>query len=278
MPLEFIQKGNKMLVNKELREKLNELFYLIKLQNSQFQSSLDKQVKIEQVLAYLEIIHAELRRTSAKRKLVLIDSAAGNCYLSYLIYFFYRELEGRELEIHCVDHNAKLMCQNEELARKMNFDDLYFHADDIDTFSLEKEVDAVYCLHACDTATDKTMFMGLRLHARFIFSVACCQNSIQIKSGLLKSVIRHKAFRDKVLMMIADSMRALLLEKGGYKVDIFDFVSSRFTDKNTMVRAVRKSFKKVLNPDEEYERIYQEFRMKPHLELLLKQQEEKEVV
>lgn len=89
---------------------------LIKLQNSQFQSSLDKQVKIEQVLAYLEIIHAELRRTSAKRKLVLIDSAAGNCYLSYLIYYFYRELEGRELEIHCVDHNAKLMRQNEELA------------------------------------------------------------------------------------------------------------------------------------------------------------------
>ncbi|MHA7110892.1 methyltransferase [Sunxiuqinia elliptica] len=267
-----------MLVNKELREKLNELFYLIKLQNSQFQSSLDKQVKIEQVLAYLEIIHAELRRTSAKRKLVLIDSAAGNCYLSYLIYYFYRELEGRELEIHCVDHNAKLMRQNEKLARRMNFDDLYFHAGDIDTFSLEKEVDAVYSLHACDTATDKTMFMGLRLQARFIFSVACCQNSIQIKSGLLKSVIRHKAFRDKALMMIADSMRALLLEKGGYKVDIFDFVSSRFTDKNTMVRAVRKSFKKVLNLDEEYERIYQEFKMKPHLEFLLKQQEEKEVV
>jgi hypothetical protein len=48
-----------MLINKEIREDLNHLFFLLKLQDRNSNSSLDKQVKIEQILAYLEIIHAE---------------------------------------------------------------------------------------------------------------------------------------------------------------------------------------------------------------------------
>ncbi|MBF9018826.1 MULTISPECIES: hypothetical protein [unclassified Oceanispirochaeta] len=37
--------------------------------------------------------------------------------------------------------------------------------------------------------------------------------------------------------MVADTLRAHLLEMKGYRVDIFDFVSSRYTDKNVMIRA-----------------------------------------
>lgn len=54
--------------------------------------------------------------------------------------------------------------------------------------------------------------------------------------------------------------------KNGYKVDIFDFVSSRYTDKNTMVRAIKKGFKETINIDKEY---ITEFRIKQHLEELL---------
>ncbi|RIJ45988.1 methyltransferase [Maribellus luteus] len=88
-----------MLIDKNTREELNHLFYLLKLQDRFANSSPDKQVKIEQIIAYLEIVHAELRNTSRKRKLVFVDCGAGNCYLSFLIYYFYHKIESRELEI-----------------------------------------------------------------------------------------------------------------------------------------------------------------------------------
>ena len=258
-----------MLVNKINREELNDLFQVIKLQSRNSFVSLDNQVKIEQILAYLEIAHAEIRKISKKRKLVLIDSGAGNCYLSYLLYYYYQQIDNREIEIHCIDTNKRLMDNNRELSKRFNFQNMYFHACDINDFRLDQKVDMVYSLHACDTATDKTMYLGVRSQARVILSVACCQHSLTMKSKTFKSVFRHKSFRDKTIMMISDSMRALLLEKMGYKVSIFDFVSSRYTEKNTMVRAIKTDFKKNIDICKEYQAISNEFKMTPYLEKLL---------
>lgn len=258
-----------MLINKNIREELNHLFFLLRLQDRNSNSSIDKQVKIEQIIAYLEIIHSEIRRTSKKRKLVFIDSGAGNCYLSFLVYYFYHKIESRPIEIHCVDYNDKLMAANEKLAKDMNFQGMFFHAMDIAEFSIEEKVNAVYSLHACDTATDKTMHLGLRHNVKIILSVSCCQHSISMKPKSLKTVTRYKSFRGKILMMVSDSLRALLLEQNEYKVDIFDFVSSRYTEKNTMVRAIKTEFKKQVDATAEYNKLSEEFRMKPYLEELL---------
>ena len=258
-----------MLINKEIREELNNLFFLLKLQDRHSNSSIDKQVKIEQIIAYLEIIHAEIRKASKKRKLVFIDSCAGNCYLSFLVYYFYNKIENREIEIHCIDYNEKLMTSNAKLASEMNFKNIFFHSKDIIEYSTDQKIDLVYSLHACDIATDKTMFLGIKTKAKIILSVACCQHSISMKPSSFKIVVRYKSFRDKMLMMISDTLRALLLERNEYKVDIFDFVSSRYTEKNTMVRAVRTGFKKQIDPIEEYNNLSRDFKMKPFLEELL---------
>ena len=235
----------KMLINKEIREELNELFYLLKLQDKNKKSSLDKQVKIEQVIAYLEIIHAELRKTSKKRTLVFVDSGAGNCYLSFLVNYFYTRIEQRKIRIHCIDYNKKLMNRNEALAREMGFTNMVFHPMDIADFTCEEKIDLVYSLHACDTATDKTMYLGIKNEAKLILSVACCQHSIDMKAKTLKVVVRYKAFRDKMLMMISD------------------------TYKNSMIRAKRTGFKKQFDAAAEYASLSGEFKMKPYLEALL---------
>jgi len=258
-----------MLINREIREQLDDIFYVLKLKNKNSLLSLDKKVKIEQILAYIEIVHSEIRKISKKKKVILVDSGAGNCYLSFLIYHFYQKIDSRAIEIHCIDYNKKLMDNNRDLARQQGFNEMYFYGSDISDFNTDKQVDMVYSLHACDTATDKTMHLGVRTGAKVILSVACCQNTLSLKSSAFKSVTRHKAFRDKMLMMVADSLRAILLEKSGYKVDIFDFVSSRYTDKNTMVRSRKKGAKQDINLDEEYRSVSSEFRIKPYLEELL---------
>ncbi|TRX66006.1 SAM-dependent methyltransferase [Carboxylicivirga sp. M1479] len=258
-----------MLVNKINREELYDLFQVVKLQSRNAFISKDNEVKIEQIIAYLEIIHSELRRVSKKRPLVLIDSGAGNCYLSYLVYYFYRHIENRPIQIFCIDNNERLMQLNRDLAKRMNFEGMSFYASDIEDFAMDGPVDVVYSLHACDTATDKSIYLGLRTKAKVILSVSCCQHSLSLKSQKLKAVIRHKAFRDKALMMISDSLRALLLEQMGYKVGIFDFVSSRYTEKNTMIRAKRTEFKKQIDFEQEYRQLSDEFGMQPFLETLI---------
>ncbi len=262
-------KGISMLINKEEREILSDLFQIIKLQGRNEFISLDNKVKIEQIIAYLEILHAELRKVSQKRKIILVDSGAGNCYLSFLIYYYYQTIGKRDVEIHCIDYNERLMNNNRELARRLNFEHMHFYGCDINDFCMDQKVDVVYSLHACDTATDKTMYLGVRHQARIVLSVSCCQNTITMKNQRLKAVLRHKAFRDKTIMMISDSLRGLLMEQQGYKVDVFDFVSSRYTEKNTMIRSIRTNFKKHLDAKEEYRIVSEEFRMHPHLEELL---------
>ncbi|MCU4157646.1 SAM-dependent methyltransferase [Carboxylicivirga sp. A043] len=258
-----------MLINKINREELYDLFQVIKLQSRNAYISKDNEVKIEQIIAYLEVIHSELRKTSKKRPLVLIDSGAGNCYLSYLVYFFYANIEKRPVRIHCIDTNERLMKVNQELAQRLNFSGMHFHAADIDAYTANEKVDVVYSLHACDTATDKSIYLGLRSKAKVILSVSCCQHSLSMKSERLKAIFRHKAFRDKAIMMVSDSMRALLLEQCGYKVGIFDFVSSRYTEKNTMIRARRTELRRQLDIDKEYNVLQREFGVQPYLETLI---------
>ena len=67
-----------MLIQREEQQALHTFFETRKLQTG----SKDKAAKIEQILAYLEVIHAQIRRYSKKRELVFIESGAGNCYLS----------------------------------------------------------------------------------------------------------------------------------------------------------------------------------------------------
>ena len=115
-----------MLLTRETQELLNKFFQKIRLNNSQ-EASKDKHAKIGQIVSYLEILHAQIRKYSKKRELVFIDCGAGNCYLSYLVYYFYKEIDGRDISIHCLDSNQRLMEKNAQSAAVLGFDNMFFH-------------------------------------------------------------------------------------------------------------------------------------------------------
>jgi len=71
--------------------------------------------------------------------------------------------------------------------------------------------------------------------------------------------------------MVGDALRALLLEMRGYKVDIIEFVSSRYTDKNIMMRARKNQVKNINELREEYTRIRNAFHVTPSLEKYLEE-------
>jgi len=257
-----------MLLTAESKEDLNTFFTRIRLKNS----SEDQNGKIEQILAYLEVIHSSIRKLSRSRELVFIDSGAGNCYLSFLVYYFYAHIDKRKVTIHCIDRNERLMVNCREKASSFGFLNMYFHACDISEVALEVQPDLVFSLHACDTATDQALYLGVKLGARNILSVSCCQHSLakDLRKHPWTGITRHAVFKDRILYMVADSMRVLLLESNGYDADIIEFVSSRYTDKNIMIRARRTNRKGMEESTHEYERIRKDFHIRPYLEQYVK--------
>lgn len=205
----------------------------------------DKQRKLEQVVAFVDVIQAEVRRYSRRRRLTFVDCGAGNCHLGLAIALFFTKVEPRPVEIHCVDKNAVLMAKHRDTADRLGLVNMHFHACDIDELSVPAPVDVVMALHACDIATDKAMHLGVQTRARHILTVACCQQtlvkSIRANAASTTAITRHQVFRQRLAYMAGDAMRALLLELEGYEVDVVELVSSRATDKNTLVRARRRN-------------------------------------
>ena len=129
-----------------------------------------------------------------------------------------------------------------------------FHACNIAEYTHVGHADMVYALHACDAATDKALFLGLKTHARHLLSVSCCQHTLtkQIKRHPYTGMTRHRVFKEKLAYMAGDALRALLLEMQGYKVDILEFVSSRYTGKNILMRAQKGQGRPQKQLQEEY--------------------------
>jgi hypothetical protein len=256
-----------MLIPRNQREKLNELFD--KLSNKH---GMDRDVKIQQILAYLEVIHANIRKYSPKRNLFFIESCAGNCCLSFLVSHYYTNIEKRSVTICCIDTNSSLMDKARSVAGEMGFERMNFHTGDVLEYEKQGSVDLVYSLHACNTATDGTLYLGLKTGAKTILSVSCCQHYIkkQLRNPRYRGITKHGIFKDRLVYIVGDSLRALLLEMNGYKADIFEFVSSRYTEKNIMIRANINNNGRNQELLEEYEKVCREFNIQPLLELYLR--------
>lgn len=249
---------------------LQSLFHLVRLHGGAPES--DRSNKIQQILAYLEVIDAQVRRLSSKRELMFVENGSGNSYLSFLVYHYYAKVLGRNVTIHCIDHNERLMAKSKQVAQRLGFDRMRFHAADILDAPRIGQPDIAYSLHACDTATDKALFVGLKLRANCILSVACCQHTAKRRftNRAVKGVTRYKAFKDRLVYMVADTMRAHLIAARGYKVDVFEFTSSRHTDKNVMIRARKSGQRGGAQLFEEYQRLRSGFNVEPELAQLLR--------
>ena len=158
-------------------------------------------------------------------------------------------------------------------ALSFGFENMSFHACDIEQYTHQSPVDAVFSLHACDTATDKTIYLGIHCRARLIFSVSCCQHSLKktLKGHPFAALTRHQIFKDRLTYMVGDSLRSLLIEMQGYRSDIIEFVSSRSTDKNVMIRCERGQQKSQDKLRNEYEKLQGTFNFTLPLEAYLKQ-------
>lgn len=239
--------------------------------NKLFQSQTRKH---QQILAYLQQFQSIFGKFGTKKPLVLLDCGCGKSYLSFVLYEYCRSVLKREIKIIGIDWNPELIRKCQNSAESLGFN-MEFISSTVNTFQTKTKVDIIYSLHACDKATDQTIATGINLGARYILSVSCCQhtNREKISNHPLTSISRHKPYKERLVDMIGDSMRALLLESIGYRVDIFEFIATNQTPKNIMLRAIKDTAKKERRDEAltQYHQLVNMFNFAPELERLLMQ-------
>jgi hypothetical protein len=98
-------------------------------------------------------------------------------------------------------------------------------------------------LHACDTATDEAILFAIKHKAEQMMFVPCCQHELnqQLCNSESQSILKHGILRDRLTSIITDSLRALIIEILGYKVQVLEFIDLEETSKNVLIRCRKKS-------------------------------------
>lgn len=238
----------------------------INLKNVKNEFYKEREKKFHQIVEYAKQVSALLKKMSKKRTLTFVDCGAGSCYLSFYLNYIFRD---SKINFICIDYNHKVIQRAGETAISLGYTNMQFICADIVTYDIAVKPDLVYSLHACDTATDMSVYTGIKSRARHILSVSCCQRYTygQMNGHPLTQVTKHKIYKERLTDMIGDTMRSLILEYCGFDTDIFEFSSSRHTDKNVMMRAVKipASDKRKNAALGEYRRLKNLFNMEPKL-------------
>ncbi|MCJ8322901.1 MAG: SAM-dependent methyltransferase [Rhizobiales bacterium] len=200
--------------------------------------------KYKQICRFTEILADKLQQSGAikQKRVKVIDIGAGKGYMTFAIYNYLAK-NNLDPVIHAVDFNSDLMKIGNETADKCGFENLSFISDFADQYAGLSYYDAVVSLHACDTATDDALFMGLKMKSKIILSAPCCQKEVLSSLKELKSLseyYKHGLFLHKMADIITDNARVMLLQSQGYQVDVIDFVASEHTQKNTLIAATKK--------------------------------------
>jgi SAM-dependent methyltransferase len=178
---------------------------------------------------------------SAARPLRVVDYGCGKGYLTFAVHEHLRRRFGRAPEVLGVELRADLVAFCNGVAERAGCAGLSFVQGDLRSI-VPAAMDVMIALHACDTATDHAIDLGVRAGAAILVCSPCCHKELRsqiARPGLLSGLLRHGVHLGQEAEMVTDSMRALLLETRGYDAQVLEFVSLEHTSKNKMILARR---------------------------------------
>ena len=231
---------------------------LLGIMNSNGKVVAAKYDKFKQINRFLEFIDDVLpevlkSKTEDDKTIRIIDFGSGKSYLTFAVQYYLSTVKKLPCYIEGLDLKVDVINYCNEIAQKLNLENLKFRVGNISDYSGEKNPDIVITLHACDTATDFALKYAVERNAKVILSVPCCQHQINTqlnknKTELVKDdvaesflpLLKWGIIKEKFSSLLTDSLRGEWLESKGYKVQMLEFIDIEHTPKNIMIRAVRK--------------------------------------
>ena len=179
----------------------------------------------------------------------LVDAGCGLSYLTLSLAWCLRHRFAHSAALLGVDRDAERVAACRVAADRAGLGDhMTFAAERLEDLAPTEHVHAVLSLHACDVATDHAIAFGLQSEAELIAVAPCCQAELarewaQLASSTeapLQPLWETPHLRREAAATVTDTMRMLLLRAAGYETRVVEFVPSRHTPKNTLIRAMRR--------------------------------------
>jgi hypothetical protein len=184
---------------------------------------------------------------AASSEFVIVDAGCGKAYLS-LSLMYVLERMGRKVRLVGIDSNEHVIKQCEHVAQEMGFTNAKFVVSDIrsaaDTIGVPS-CDLLIALHACDTATDQAIELGLALSAERMLIAPCCHHYVQkqLRKDRVPESVRplldDGITKERLGDLITDTMRRDILRWKGYDAHLEEFISQEHTQKNILLSAER---------------------------------------
>ena len=173
------------------------------------------------------------------RPLQVIDAGSGKGYLTFTL----AHLLGPGFRVRGLEARPELVAFCNDVAGRHGLrEQLTFVSGRLDP-ARDEPCDILIALHACDTATDDALALGIRAGARLLVVAPCCQHelrpSLEAPPGLAP-VWRHGIFRERHAEFATDALRALLLEWAGYSTQVAEFTAAEHTAKNLLLSGLRQ--------------------------------------
>ena len=201
--------------------------------------------KYKQINKFVEIIDHAVAASAlhAAPLLRVADFGSGKGYLTFAVHHHLGRVPGRVLDVRGIELRDDLVRLCQRAADRLGLAGLHFEQGDVREHAV-RPLDVVIALHACDTATDHAIHLGVRAGASLIVCSPCCHKELrpQMKSpALLAPMLGHGIHLGQQAEMLTDSLRALLLQAHGYDTQVFEFVALEHTSKNKMILAVKRA-------------------------------------
>jgi SAM-dependent methyltransferase len=203
----------------------------------------------------------------------VVDLGCGNAYLTLAAHRFLAARPGGARTVG-VELRPELVQRSTDRAARAGLDALSFVAGTIAQAEPGLDaVDVVLALHACDTATDEALARAVRWQAPVVLAAPCCHHDLQAQLDAAPppygAVTRHAILRERFADVLTDALRACLLRLLGYRVDVVEFVDSRHTPRNALIRAVRTGAAPTPEAVAEYRALVDAWQVTPALARML---------
>lgn len=227
----------------------------------------DKIRKYNQIDYFVELMDGVLSEIGDRDEYVIFDAACGKSYLSFVMNFYLKEIKKKKCRFIGVDYSQTVIEASRRTAKNLGYNNMEFIKEDLTVYTPSVQPDIVISLHACDTATDMAIGLGLRAKSRAIVCVPCCHKDIlsQYSYEPFSAITKHGILKARLADTLTDGLRAAYLEAEGYKVSMIEYISPLETPKNIMIRAVYTGLRN-RKSKEQYEELKRILNVKPAIE------------
>lgn len=196
--------------------------------------------KFRQIANFVEIIDRDIGDfvEQADRPISILDLGCGKGYLTFATYDYVNSRARHQPVGQGIDIKENVIAICNEIAEKVSFDGLKFINARINK-NQPQDIDILIALHACDTATDDALALGVRANMKYLFCAPCCQAEISRQLGgagtAFDTINQFPLMKRREADLITDTSRALMLTALGYEVKFLEFTPLEHTAKNIML-------------------------------------------